>query len=57
MPPARCKRDSYLVVGTAYRSELLIMSLAGLALIYTHVVEGMQVGGLAADPLGGALAV
>ena len=34
-----------------------MLSLPGLALVHTHRLEGMQVTGLAADPLGGAVVV
>ena len=57
VPPAPGKRVSHLVVGTGKSSELLVLSLPGLALVHTHSLEGMEVGGLAADPWGGALAV
>ena len=57
MPPAPGKRAAHLVVGTCESSELLVLSLPGLALVHTHNLEGMKVDGLAADPWGGAIAV
>ena len=57
MPPAPGKKVSHLVVGNAWTSELLVISLPGLSLVHTHRLEGMEVTGLAADPWGGALAV
>ena len=57
VPPAPGKRVSHLVVGVAFSSTLLVLSLPGLSLVHTHSLEGMQVMGLAADPWGGALAV
>ena len=57
VPPAPGKRAAHLVVGTIASSELLVLSLPGLALVHTHSLDGMQVVGLAADPWGGALAV
>ena len=57
VPPAPGKTTSHLVVGTGNLSELLVISLPGLALVHTHCLEGMEVTGLAADPWGGALAV
>ena len=57
MPPAPGKRASHLVIGNAWTSELLVLSLPGLALVHTHRLEGMSVTGLAADPWGGALII
>ena len=57
VPPATGKMVSHLVVGHAWSSELLVLSLPSLALVHTHILKGMQIGGLAADPTGDALAV
>ena len=57
MPPATGKRVSHLIVGTEDSSELLVLSLPGLALVHSHVIEGMQLIGMAADPFGKALVV
>lgn len=57
VPPAPGKRVAHLVVGTGDKPKLRVIALPGLALVYTHILEGMRVTGLAADPLGGALAV
>jgi len=56
VPPAPGKRVSHLVVGSRNSSELVILSLPGLAFVHSHNLEGMQVTGLAADPWGAALA-
>ena len=57
MPPAPGKRVSHLVVGSAWTPELLVLSLPDLALVHTHMLEGVSVMGLAADPWGAALLV
>lgn len=57
VPPAPGKMISHLVVGTPGSPELLVLSLPGLALVHTHILSGLDVLGLAADPWGGALAV
>ena len=57
VPPAPGKAISHLVVGTHCTSELLVLTLPGLALVHTHALEGMRVSGLAADPWGQAIAV
>ena len=57
VPPSRCKTTSHLVVGTVDSSVLRVLSLPDLVLLHTHVLEGIDVFGLAADPWGNALAV
>ena len=57
VPPAPGKGVSHLVVGIVGKPELLVLSLPDLVLVHTHMLEGMRVTGLAADPWGGALAV
>ena len=57
VPPTCGKRGSHLIVGSLLTSELLVLSLPDFALVHTHRLEGMRVQGLAADPLGYALAV
>ena len=57
VPPAPGKRVSHLVVGTRYSPELLVLALPGLALVHRHVLRGIEVSALAADPWGAALAV
>ena len=57
IPPAPGKRTAHLIVGTVYEPELRVLSLPGLALVHTHMLEGVEVWGLAADPWGTALAV
>ena len=57
MPPAVGKTTSYLVVGTLSKPELRVIALPSLMLVHTHVLEGMRVRRLAADPMGRALAI
>lgn len=57
VPPLPGKGVSHLVVVGAVPKELLVLSLPGLTLIHSHILEGMKVKGLAADPWGGALVV
>ena len=59
VPAAPGKLVSYLVVRGDRKntSELSVISLPGFALIHTHVLDGIDVSGLAADPWGSALAV
>ena len=57
MPPAPGKTASHLVIGTDESPELLVLSLPGLSLVHTHILEEMRVTGLAADPWGEFLAV
>ena len=57
MPAAPGTLISHLVIGSSDTDELIVLSLPGLALVHTHRLEGMQVTGLAADPLGGAVVV
>ena len=48
---------SHLVVGAMGQSTLLVVALPSLALVHTHVLAGVRVGGLAADPRGQRLLV
>ena len=57
VPPAFGKRVSHLVVGILSRPDLLVFALPSLCLVHTHILEGMQVVDLAADPWGEALAI
>jgi hypothetical protein len=57
MLPTPGRRTSYLVVGTLDEPTLLVLSLPDRRLIHTHMLQGMVVTGLAADPSGTALAV
>jgi hypothetical protein len=57
MPPTPGLHASYLVVGTYDTPTLLVMSLPDRRLVHTHMLKGMRVTGLAADPSGTALAV
>jgi len=55
MPPSAGKRTAHLIVGTCLgkaNTDLLVLSLPGFALVHEHRLEGMQVCGLATDPLG-----
>ena len=55
VPPSRGNRVSHLVVGET--SNLRVLSLPGLVLVHTHMLEGMNIEALAADPWGNSLAV
>ena len=57
MPPAPGKSTSHLIIGCGFRPQLIVLSLPSLTLVHTHMLEGMKVTGLTADPWGGALAV
>ena len=57
VPPAPGNSVSHLVVGTTESCELRVLSLPDLTLVHTHILEGVVVSGLVADPLGSALAV
>ena len=57
VPPAPGKTASHLVVGTDESSELLVLSLPGLVFIHSHILRGVRVAALVADPWGRALAV
>jgi len=57
MPPALSSAPHTSSWEPLAEPELRVFSLPGLAVIHTHRLEGMQVGGLAADPWGTALAV
>lgn len=57
MPAARDGRHSYLIVGTIDSPLLRVLSLPDLRLVHSHVLEGMQVTGLAADPNGTSFVV
>ena len=57
MPPAPGKKNSYLIVGSCGKPELRVIALPSLTLVHTHVMEGMEIWRLAADPRGGALAL
>ena len=57
VPPVPGKKVSHLVVVGSVPKELLVLSLPDLVLMHTHILEGMEVKGLAADPWGGALVV
>lgn len=57
VPPAPGKLASHLVVGTQGKPLLHVLSLPSLTLVHTHRLRGVQVGALAADPWGEALAV
>jgi hypothetical protein len=48
---------SHLVVGACGSNVLSVFSLPGLRLIHTEYLRGMRVTGVAADPVGAALAV
>lgn len=57
MPPAPGTCFSHLIVGESEASEVRVLSLPGFTLVHTHMLEGMRVGSLLADPCGTALAV
>ena len=59
VPPAPGKVVAHLVVCSVDSIELLVLSLPDLALVHTHMMQGLHVGvfQLAADPWGAALAV
>ena len=58
MPPVPGKAVSHLIVGQNRNDEeLIVLALPSLTLVHTHVMKGLHVTGLAADPWGGALAV
>ena len=57
VPPAPGKRVAHLVAGSYNSNEIFVISLPGLSLVHTHKFNGLKVSGLAAEPLGGAIAV
>jgi hypothetical protein len=57
MPPAYGRHNSYLIVGTRDKPTLHVISIPDHRLVHTHVLEGIEVTGLAADPHGNALLV
>ena len=57
MPPAPGKRTSQLIVGVLSTPELRVLSLPDLILLHVHVLDGVEISGLASDPWGRAFAV
>lgn len=57
VPPAPGKRVSHLVVGVVDEPTLFVLALPCLTLVHTHLMEGVRIATLAADPWGEALAV
>ena len=57
MPPAANKTTSHLLIATAAELRVYRLTLPDVALVHTHILEGMEVAGIAADPWGEALAV
>lgn len=57
VPPAPGRSAAYLVVGALGQPLLQVVALPSLALVHTHALPGVRVGGLAADPRGGRLLV
>ena len=57
VPPAPGKMVSHLAVGSDGQEELILLALPDLSLVHTHVLKGVAVVALAADPWGRSLAV
>ena len=57
VPPAPGKLHWYLLSASCYKERLRVIALPTLTLVHTHVLEGMELCGLAADPSGTAIAV
>ena len=57
VPPATGKSMSHLIVGTCGEHVLRVIALPSLTLVHTHVMEGILIRSLAADPSGRAIAV
>lgn len=57
MPPSSSSHGSFLIVGTRYSSELVVLALPERRLVHKQTLEGMTIMGLAADPCGAALVI